>query len=85
MRAVFLANSPLLWHGEPVLVFTVTLGVLLHGGAGVGHKRLLHGLADSQAQKLMRPGQPPLPGCSLTCDTDEGTDVMTEQVLLKWV
>lgn len=56
MRAMLDANSPLLWHGEPVLVFTVALGVLLHGRAGVGHERLLHGLADSQAQKLMRPG-----------------------------
>lgn len=66
MKAVFGSNSPLLWHGEPVLVFTVTLGILLHGGAGVGQKRLLHGLADSQAQKLMRPGQPSLPECSQT-------------------
>lgn len=73
--AVFGANSPLLWHGEPVLVFTITLGVLLHGGAGVGHKGLLHGLADSQAQKPVRPGQPSLPGHNQTWDTDKGIDV----------
>lgn len=66
MRAVSGAKSPLLGHGEPVLVFTIALGVLLHRGTGVGHKGLLHGLAHSQAQKLVRPGQPPLPGHSRT-------------------
>lgn len=65
-RAVLCANSPFLWHGEPILMFTVTLGVLLHGGTGIGNKCLLHGLADSQAQKLMRPGQPSLPRRSHT-------------------
>lgn len=63
---MFGADPPLLWHGEPVLVFTIALGVLLHGGTGVGHKRLLHGLAYSQAQKLVRPGQAPLSGWSQT-------------------
>lgn len=38
---------PLLRHGKPVLVFLALLGVLLHGGAGVGNKCLLHGLPHS--------------------------------------
>lgn len=47
-------HRPLLWHGEPVLVLLALLGVLLHGGAGIGHKGLPHGLPHPQTQELVR-------------------------------
>lgn len=49
-----MSNSPLLGNGKPVLMLAVPLCILLHGGAGVGHKRLLHGLANPQTQKFVR-------------------------------
>lgn len=59
--------SPLLGHSKPVLVLPVALGVLLHGGAGIGHKRLAHGLAHPKAQELVRPGPLPLPKHRWAC------------------
>lgn len=47
-------HRPLLWHSEPVLVLLALLGVLLHGGAGIGDKGLLHGLPHPQTQELVR-------------------------------
>lgn len=47
-------HRPLLRHGEPVLVLLALLGVLLHGGAGIGDKGLLHGLPHPQTQELVR-------------------------------
>lgn len=47
---------PFLWHREPVLVLLALLSVLLHGGAGVGDKSLLHGLSNPQTEELVRAG-----------------------------
>lgn len=39
------------------------LGILLHGGAGVGNKRLLHRLSHPQTEELVRAVLPPLSRC----------------------
>lgn len=47
---------PFLWHREPVLVLLALLSVLLHGGAGVRDKSLLHWLSNPQTEELVGAG-----------------------------
>lgn len=77
MEALWHFISPLLWDGKPVLMFLVPLGVLLHGGAGLGYKGLPHGLTHTQAQELVCSMPPLLLRRHLSCDTQGESSVST--------
>lgn len=71
---------PFLWHGEPVLVLLALLSILLHGGAGVGDKSLLHGLSNPQTEELVGAGLLPLHG---TCTMGREMSFKTKEMKKK--